>query len=214
MPKYPEMRRPSRTASQPSPDADTAAGAPTLRERKRSATKARVADLAIELFAARGFAAVSVDEICAAAEIAPRSFFRYFPTKADVLREPVLEMSSFIEASLETASAELDDAAALSLALRGLAEYMLEHWGRLDDFFRVAVDTGALRASPLVHLTDRERAITEHLQQRRGDAGPADWRTRLLVARTLGAFRIWLEDVRTLDVPDPIRRLDEILAAD
>ncbi len=52
---------------------------PTLRERKRAEAKARVAEVAIGLFAARGFAAVSVDEICVAAAVAPRSFFRYFP---------------------------------------------------------------------------------------------------------------------------------------
>ena len=41
--------------------------------------------MAIELFTARGFVEVTVDEIAEAAGISPRTFFRYFPTKAHVV---------------------------------------------------------------------------------------------------------------------------------
>ncbi len=186
---------------------------PTLRERKRAEAKARVAEVAIALFAERGFAAVSVDEICVAAEVAPRSFFRYFPTKADVLLEPVHEISSRLEQRVVAVPAGLDDAAALERAFRELAAYVLEHWERLSQFFAAAADVGTVRLSPLVHLADRERAITEMLRRRHREPPPVDWRLRLLVARTLAAFRVWLDDVRTSGVADPLAHLDEILAA-
>lgn len=190
---------------------------PSLRERKRAEAKAKVAAVAIALFAERGFADVSVDEICAAADVAPRSFFRYFPTKADVLLEPVREISGRLEALIAEAPTELDDAEALTGAFRQLAAYVLEHWERLSQFFAAAADAGTVRVSPLVHLADRERLLTEQLRRRHPVAGadqPADWRSRLLVARTLAAFRVWLDDVRTNDVADPLGHLDEILAAD
>lgn len=43
---------------------------------------------AIELFSARGFADVSVDEIAAAAEVSRRTYFNYFATKSAVLFDP------------------------------------------------------------------------------------------------------------------------------
>lgn len=186
---------------------------PSLRERKRAEAKAKVAEVAIALFAERGFAAVSVDEICAAAEVAPRSFFRYFPAKGDVLLEPVREISTQLEALVVAAPADVDDATVLVDAFRRLGAYVLEHWPRLSLFFAVAADSGALRSSPLVHLANRERIIAEHLRRRHVDPPPVDWRLRLLVARTLAAYRIWLDDMRGADVADPLAHLDEILAA-
>lgn len=66
-----------------------AATAPTivdsLRERKKSATRKAIEDAAWDLFSERGYSATSVDDIAERAGIAPRTFFRYFPTKADVL---------------------------------------------------------------------------------------------------------------------------------
>ena len=204
-------RPPPRDEARP-PAADGPA-APTLRERKRARAKAHVVEVAIELFAARGYAEVSVAELCAAAEVAQRSFFRYFPAKEDVLLEPVRELADRMEASIATAPAGLSDAEALEHAMRELAGYMLGNWERLTRYFQVIQQTTAVRASPVVQLADRERSITGQLLARRGVVGPPDWRSRLLVARAVAAFRVWLDDVRAGEVADPLAHLDTVLAA-
>ena len=185
----------------------------SLRARKRAAAKAHVADVAIALFAERGYTTVSVAEICAAAEIAPRSFFRYFATKEDVLVEPMRELASGVEAAVAAAPPDEPDDEVLERELRRLAEQIVADWDRLSVCFKVVRETPAVRASPLLQLADCEQALADQLVRRRGGETPADWRTRLRVARAVAAFRVWLDELRTRAVPDPLAHLDTILAA-
>ncbi|GGQ63252.1 TetR/AcrR family transcriptional regulator [Streptomyces asoensis] len=56
-----------------------------LRERKRQRMYQAVSDIAVRLFLERGFDAVSVAEVAAAAEISKPTLFRYFPAKEDLV---------------------------------------------------------------------------------------------------------------------------------
>ncbi|NGO43330.1 TetR family transcriptional regulator [Streptomyces ureilyticus] len=56
-----------------------------LRERKKQRMYQAVSDVAIGLFLQKGFDAVSVAEIAAAAEISKPTLFRYFPAKEDLV---------------------------------------------------------------------------------------------------------------------------------
>ncbi|WP_433341054.1 TetR family transcriptional regulator [Streptomyces sp. CA-253872] len=58
---------------------------PGLRERKRLHTYRHVSETAIALFLARGFDAVPVTEVAAAAGVSKPTLFRYFPTKEDLV---------------------------------------------------------------------------------------------------------------------------------
>lgn len=53
--------------------------------RRPSTTHARLGEIGIRLFTERGYDATSIDDIAAAGGIARRTFFGYFPAKADVV---------------------------------------------------------------------------------------------------------------------------------
>jgi AcrR family transcriptional regulator len=56
-----------------------------LRERKRTRTRLMIQAEALRIFDQKGYAQTTVDEIADRAAISPRTFFRYFPTKEDVV---------------------------------------------------------------------------------------------------------------------------------
>ena len=65
---------------------------PGLWERKKARTRAAIREHAFRLFREQGYDATTVDQIAEAAEVSPSTFFRYFPTKEDVVLQDDMEL--------------------------------------------------------------------------------------------------------------------------
>lgn len=61
----------------------------SLREAKKAQTRLALRDAAVELFVTNGYDATTVAEIAATAQVSEPTFFRYYPTKADVVLAPL-----------------------------------------------------------------------------------------------------------------------------
>jgi len=79
-----------------------------LRERKKVETRQQLMYVAIRLFADRGFERVTVEDIAAAANVSPSTFFRYFDSKAGAVfglaGQRIAELSAAIEGRPERTS--------------------------------------------------------------------------------------------------------------
>jgi AcrR family transcriptional regulator len=77
----------ARAASLVRSETSEAPAATSLRERKKQRTRERLYDAALELLAEKPYDAVSIDDICARADVGRATFFRFYGTKAGLLVE-------------------------------------------------------------------------------------------------------------------------------
>lgn len=80
-----------------------------LRERKKLRTRATLIQTAAELCERQGFDKTTVEQIAAAAEVSPRTFSRYFPTKEAVFFAIIEETAAFIAAELEALPTDISE---------------------------------------------------------------------------------------------------------
>jgi len=151
-----------------------------------------------------------VADICDAAGIGRRTFFRYFATKDDVLTEPAREMTARVAAAITSAPAGMAEPQVLRLALTEIATYALSHRTRLHQLAEVRKTSADIRWSPLTRLSEQEQHIAGQLAARRETGAAPGWRTRLLVARAVAGLRVWLDDIIGGDCPDPWQHLQQI----
>ncbi|MFJ9768043.1 TetR/AcrR family transcriptional regulator [Streptomyces erythrochromogenes] len=169
-----------------------------LRESKKLRTRRQLAATALELFLERGFDAVSVADVAAAAEVSKPTLFRYFPTKEDLLldrfadhqdelarivrerpagRSPV----GAVHAHFLTALQERDPITGLCdhpeiLAFQRLLYSTASLESRLSHYADREVEllAAALEAEPVPPLAARLAAV--HLVAVRHELGRENWR--------------------------------------
>lgn len=70
------------------------------RERKKRQTREALVAAAEKLFAERGFAGATIGDLAEAADTSPRTFFRYFASKEDILLDDLAAALPFVREAL------------------------------------------------------------------------------------------------------------------
>jgi AcrR family transcriptional regulator len=181
---------------------------PGLRERKKARTRATIQREALRLFQRDGYAATSVEAIAAAAEVSPSTFFRYFPTKEDVVLSDFMDettINRFVEAP-----AELSPLEALLYAVRtGIAalpeeDFELEHLRN-----RLIREVPELRRGMLAEMMRPMELLAEGIGRRLGRAVDDD--VRMYAGAAIGALALLSPSYDQAVDMDPLAHIDDIV---
>jgi AcrR family transcriptional regulator len=175
-------------------------GAPaSLRERKKAATRLLLRRTALELVAERGLANVTVEDIAEAAEVSPRTFFNYFPSKEAVLFGGDADRAAALRAAIVSAVPGQPALDALRLVLRQDSEAMAgelrslggnpAEWVRR---MKVARTDPHVRAAHAAQMSMIERAIADGLAARLGTDQETDPYPGILAAAAVSMTRACL----------------------
>lgn len=181
-----------------------------LRERKKARTRAEIQAHALRLFHQQGYDATTVQQIIEEAEVSESTFFRYFPTKADVVLFD--GMDTLIVEAFREQPHEFGEIHALRVALATVfgqlsAQEDADQRERMDLIFSVR----ELRATLLEQLVSTMELLRQVLAERTGRQ-PDDLALRTLAGAVMGvtmAVMVALDDDPTANIGV---LLDEALA--
>ena len=183
-----------------------------LSERRRRLLRDELGRVAIRLFVEHGFDSVTVDDIAAAAGTSPRTFFRYFATKDEVVLDYERRLKERLLVALRSRPPNEGPVEALRQAYIETSHVEPAERGRVLQLGRILENAPALRARVPGERIAEDRALTEHLAERLG-AQPDDARVRVIIASMDAVaekeFRTW---VRGGGQGDPAKRISEALA--
>ena len=145
---------------------------PGLRERKKLRTRLTIQHHALRLFAEQGYDQTTVEQIAAAADVSPSTFFRYYPTKDDVVMTDHYD-PLFAEAVAARPAAETP-LEALHGAMLGLLPEMLADGGEdMRARLRLVLAEPSLRGRIIQNTMDSVTVMAGGLARREGRDEPS-----------------------------------------
>src|SRR3954467_312558 len=166
----------------------------------RGEVRPRIEQAALDLFTAKGFEQVIIDDVAAAAGISRRTFFRYFATKADAVWGDFSAYVARLERLLAATDPDQPVLASVCAAYVEVNDYAATELPLLRERMQLILTEPALLAHSQLRYADVDRVVAEHVAVRTG-SGTGDLVPRLVAATTRSAattaFQLWLTDDRT-----------------
>jgi AcrR family transcriptional regulator len=163
-----------------------------LSETRRQEAIDAIADTAVELFTRDGYEATSVDTIARAAGCSPRTFYRYFRTKEDVM---FYDLPSAFNGLQELIARHLGEGASSWDAVCATLIDLIGRFERNDERvptrrMELWLSEPALRTRYMQYVIDAEQVIARCLHQHRGTTAGEDDSPELIAVTATGAYRM------------------------
>jgi AcrR family transcriptional regulator len=142
-----------------------------LRERKKAKTRAAIQHEALRLFREQGYEETTIEQIADAAEVSQSTFYRYFPTKEDVVLWD--EFDELLIEAFERQPSQLTPIQAMRGAFRAVFDGLTpEQWDEQRQRFGLVIAVPELRAATANQIIDTIGVAAEAIGGRVGR--PAD----------------------------------------
>jgi AcrR family transcriptional regulator len=164
-----------------------------LRERNKARTRQEIADATLRLAAERGLEHVTVEQIAAAADIAPRTFFRYFDSKEDAVLADHSDRLELLRQTLHDRPAAEGPLTAVRAAILEVVGNFEEHRDVMLSKVRLMEANPALRAQSLERMGELERTMAEALAARSGVDLDTDFRPFVIAGAVCTAMRVAID---------------------
>ncbi|MET8141867.1 TetR family transcriptional regulator [Sphaerisporangium sp. NPDC005288] len=182
---------------------------PGLRERKKAKTRRTIQEHAMRLFVEQGYDSTTIEQIAEAAEVSPSTFFRYFPTKEDVVIQD--DYDPVIAAAFVAQPATLTPLAALRATIRQVFDEVFPQ--EKDTMLRrieLVWSIPALRARQVEGQIATMATLRNAIAQRTG-VPEDDFRLRVFTGAVMGAWmaaiELWIESEGTEPLADLMDRV-------
>lgn len=174
---------------------------PRLRERHKATTRLALEDAALELFARDGYDATTVEMIAAAANVSPRTFFRYFTSKDEVLNPRREVRQALLRDEVRGLPTSLTDIQAAAAAFTALCPSFEAERDRILLRRQAAITSPALRGRLQDVMHSWQRALLVALAERRS-VDASDIRAQVAAATAVALWQTaisrWLADDHVL----------------
>jgi AcrR family transcriptional regulator len=165
----------------------------SLRERQKWVAQSAIEETALRLFLQQGYEHTSIQDIASAVKMSPRTFFRYFASKDEVLLGPMRVAQQEALIALQRMMPTSTPHAALRAMLMLLARRYQEQRDRFVLRYQVVLESPSIAALFLFTFVEAEPAISQALYTHLEAATDRN-EIRFLVALHMAALRVAIEE--------------------
>lgn len=139
---------------------------PGLRERKKQRTRQALATAAMRLFAERGYEETTIADIASAADVSPRTFFAYFPSKEDVLFAEIDDRLADVRERLARRTPGETPLEAIRQSVVNVLEALVTEHGEYGAVqIRLVLERPALQARALQRIHQTQQEVAQRIRE-------------------------------------------------